>query len=103
MIPPTQDPFADAAAVQTAPAGKASAEAAKSSQTALTAGDSSQELQVILKVPKPVSWGETASISLEVVSIRGKAGGGPAELTLDPIPPAVAAAGDARSCCRNVA
>ena len=95
MIPTTQDPFAGAAAAQTPPAGKASAEAAKSSQTTLAAGDSSPELHIRLRMPKPVSWGETASMSLEVVSIKGKAGGSPAELTLDPLPPAVAAAGDA--------
>lgn len=65
------------------------------SKGAQPASSSSQDLQLTVRMPRALSWGETASVSLEVVSIKGKAGGSPAELTLDPLSPAALVAGDA--------
>lgn len=77
--------------VQASSFAKAVPDIVKGSQAA---SDGNQGMQLSVRVPKSISWGETASVSLEVVSIKGKAGGSPAELTLDPPSSAFLAAGN---------
>ena len=55
--------------------------------------DTSQDLQLDIRMSKAVAPGESVSVTIEVVSIKGKAGGSPVELNIDPIPAAAAAAG----------
>lgn len=93
MVAATPDPFSLALPIQASNTAKPISDAAKGSQAA---SDNSRELQLTVRIPETISWGETASVSLEVVSIKGKAGGSPAELTLDPLSPAVLAAGKLR-------
>ena len=45
-------------------------------------------------MPRSVSPGESVSVTLEVVSLKSKAGGSPVEFTLEPIPDSVSAAGE---------
>ena len=87
--PSTPHPFS-LASPQPISSARAASDPVKGS---LAASDGERELQMTARVPKAVSWGETASVSLEVVSIKGKAGGSPVELTLDPPSPALLAAG----------
>lgn len=94
LVPSTPDPFSLALLVPTSTTAKQATDAPK---TGTTTSNSSQDLQLTVTMPKAISWGETASASLEVVSIKGKAGGSPAELTLDPLTPAALAAGGATS------
>ena len=87
------DPFSLALPIQASNTAKPTTDAARGSQAT---SDNSKELQLTVRIPETISWGETASVSVEVVSIKGKAGGSPAELTLDPLSPVVLAAGKPR-------
>lgn len=55
--------------------------------------DTPQDLQLTMRMPKAVAPGESVSVTVDVVSIKSKAGGSPVELTIDPIPAPVTAAG----------
>lgn len=55
--------------------------------------DASQDVQLAVNMPKAVAPGESASVTLEVVSIKSKAGGSPVEFNIDPLPASVSAAG----------
>ena len=57
------------------------------------AADASQELQLTVHMPRAVAPGQSVSATVEVVSIKGKTGGSPVELTLDPLVASVTAAG----------
>ncbi|DBA92223.1 hypothetical protein WJX77_001787 [Trebouxia sp. C0004] len=58
-----------------------------------TAADANPDLQLSVAMPRSVSPGESVSVTLEVVSLKSRAGGSPVEFTLDPIPASVSAAG----------
>ena len=51
-----------------------------------------QDLQLVVRMPKAVAPGESVSATLEVVSIKSKAGGSPVEFSIDPIPASVTGA-----------
>ena len=58
-----------------------------------TAVDTTQDLQLTIRMPKAVAPRESVSATLEVVSIKSKAGGSPVEFNIDPIPASVTGAG----------
>ena len=58
-----------------------------------TAVGPAQDLQLSVTMPGATPPGKSVSITLEVISIKGRAGGSPVELALDPIPAPVSAAG----------
>lgn len=55
--------------------------------------DTTQDLQLTVRMPKAAAPGESVSVTVDVVSIKSKAGGSPVELTIDPIPASATAAG----------
>jgi len=61
-----------------------------------TAADANPDLQLSAAMPSSVSPGERVPVTLEVVSLKSKAGGSPVEFTLDPILAFVSAAGEKR-------
>ena len=89
---PLADPFrplASVPAIATKSAPSVTAAAPPS-----TAADANPDLQLSVAMPRSVSPGESVSVTLEIVSLKSKAGGSPVEFTLDPIPASVLASGE---------
>jgi len=82
---PLADPFRPLASVPAI---------ATNSAPSVTAADANPDLQLSVAMPRSVSPGESVSVTLEVVSLKSKAGGSPVEFTLDPIPASVLASGE---------
>ena len=89
---PLANPFSPPALVPAI--GSKGAQPATAAAPIPTAADANLDLQLSVAMPRSVSPGESVSVTLEVVSLKSKAGGSPVEFTLDPIPASVSAAGE---------